>query len=66
MLDIRMDVTKFSFFPPVTTARVGNENNNIGGIWKVRKQQLNNKANRCVSLKELLRVHPVYHPVILD
>lgn len=36
MLDIRMDVTKFSFFPHVTTARVGNENNNIAGIWKVR------------------------------
>lgn len=32
MLDILMDVVKFSFFPRVTTARIGNKNNNIEGI----------------------------------
>lgn len=56
MLDILMDVVKLSFFPPVTTARVGNKTSDREGIWKARKQQPNNKAQSCLSLQELLRV----------
>lgn len=32
MLDILMDVVKLSFFPPVTTARVGNKTSDREGI----------------------------------
>ena len=49
MLDILMDVVKFSFFLHVTTERIGNKTSDREGIQKVRKQQLNNAAKSCIS-----------------
>lgn len=63
MLDILTDVVKLSFFFYATTARVGNKNNNIGGIWEVRKQQ---QSNRDAPLMELLGGHRTQHLAVPD